>query len=126
MYGYDRTPSVKPLKSHLSAALSARFYPELRHYPLDERQAALARAKLAPFDYLEWFGLAIGLAMVAAMTSYAVDGLTPAGRVARAFLNLVVAFPLLAVAVGPFVVRRTRRALRTELDGRLRSAERVG
>jgi hypothetical protein len=117
---------VKQLNSHLSAALSARLYPELRHYPLDERQGALARARLAPFDYLEWFGLAIGLAMVTAMTSYAVGGLTPAGRVARTLLNLVVAFPLLAVALGPFVVRRTRRALRMELHGRLRSAERAG
>ena len=100
------------------ARLERFLYPELMSFPEEGRDHALRRAKAAPFDIVEWLGMAAGLAVVTAGTSYAVDGLSPSGRVISALSNAAIAVPLLTVTVGPFVVRRNRRVLRTELRAR--------
>jgi hypothetical protein len=99
----------------------ALIYPELRDIPEPHWNDLVTRSKREPHDLVEWIGIALGLAVVTAMTSYATDGLAPLARALRAGVNLVAAFPLLLIVVGPFEVRRVRRALRTELQRRRRS-----
>ncbi len=68
---------------------------------------------------MELAGLGFAVVGVALLTRYGVDGLALLERLSAATANFVLAVPLLAVAAGPFLWRRTRRALREELgDGR--------
>jgi hypothetical protein len=98
------------------------LYPELRALPEAERQAALDRAKEMPFDVVELLGMAAGLVAVTAMTRYGVGGFEASGRFILAMVNFLVAIPLLVAAVGPFVLRRSRRGLRDEIGRRSRAS----
>lgn len=88
------------------------LYPELRAVPKSERARFLDDARQTPFDVIELVGLAMGLGVVTAFTSYAVDGLGLGERMARGVSNFIIALPLLALTMGPFLWRRTRRGLR--------------
>lgn len=94
------------------------LYPELRLFAPEERARALAAARETPFDALELFGMAAGVALVTALTRYAGAELDAMQRFAAGTLNFVIALPLLALAVGPFFVRRVRRGLRDILARR--------
>ena len=96
--------------------LNELLYPELRAVPESERSRSLDDAKKTPFDVIEIVGLAMGLGAVTALTSYAVDGLGLGERVARSVSNFIVAIPLLALTMGPFLWRRTRRGLRKRIE----------
>jgi hypothetical protein len=98
---------MKPL-AHL-------LYPELRALPSRDGERLLERAKERPFDSVELLGMAAGLVLVTALTRYGVHYFDMAGRFGLALANFLVAIPLLALAVGPFLVRRTRRGLRAEM-----------
>jgi hypothetical protein len=93
----------------------ALLYPQLRSFPEKDRQLALRNAKTTSFDVIELLGIALGLVLVTAVTRYYTGGLNHAERVAAFLLNFFVAIPLLVVSVGPFLVRRVRRGLETEL-----------
>jgi hypothetical protein len=95
-----------------------RLYPQLRSLPETERNAALRRARSAPFDVLELVGMAAGLVVVTAMTRFGMATLEPEAHLARALAAFFVALPLLTVAVGPFLVRRTRRSLDEQVSER--------
>jgi hypothetical protein len=95
--------------------LAELLYPELRALPPEQRERALGRAKEWPFDVVELLGMAAGLVLVTAFTRYGVDYLDVGGRFALAVLNFLVAIPLLALAAGPFLVRRTRRGLQAQM-----------
>ena len=87
------------------------IYPELDQIPEAERKEALRRANLCDFDGIELAGMAFGLIATSALTRF--SGVqTPAGYVVEFLACLFLAIPLLAVLVGPFLVRRTRRGLR--------------
>lgn len=94
------------------------LYPELRSVPAIDRTRVLARAKDTPFDLIELCGLAAGLVLVTAFTGAALDNLLAASRFVRGVGNFFVALPLLVLALGPFVVRRTRRGLRIDSEQR--------
>lgn len=100
------------------------IYPDLRRFPAPERGQALDEARHCPLDLIELLGIAAGLVCVAALTRYGVAGVSIADRMALAVVNFVVALPLLALFVGPFLIRRTRRGLRVSLRrrGALRAA----
>ena len=100
----------------LSQRLGLACHPELRSLPESARLAALERARDTRFDLVELVGMTAGLALVTAVTSYSADGLSVSMRVARGIANMVVALPLLALTLGPFLWRRTRRGVRAELD----------
>jgi hypothetical protein len=89
--------------------------PELRRFPLDEQDDVLRAARRTELDFVELIGMATGLLVVTALTRYT---LADAGM-ARSFLgtlvNFAVALPLLAIALGPFHIRRVRRGLRDQL-----------
>lgn len=92
--------------------------PELRRFPEDERDRALAQARRTPLDVVELVGMAVGLVVVTALTKYSAPDLTMASRFLLALVNFAVALPLLVAVLGPFHLRRLRRGLRRQLDER--------
>jgi hypothetical protein len=91
------------------------LFPQLSALPLARHDAALAEAGRMPFDVIELLGIAFGLVLTVAMTRYALDDAGVGERFAAAALNFAVAVPLLVLLVGPFLVRRVRRGLDTEV-----------
>ncbi|MFT3961938.1 hypothetical protein [Propionivibrio sp.] len=87
------------------------IYPELGRFPEAERKEALRRANLGDFDGIELAGMAFGLIATTALTRFAAAA-TPAGYLLELLACFCVAVPLLALFVGPFLIRRTRRGLR--------------
>lgn len=79
------------------ASILHHLYPELRQLPQDERGAALRRARRAPFDFVELFGMAACLVLAVFL-----------GRLG----HVAIAVPMLAVILATFHVRRVRRGLR--------------
>ena len=68
-----------------------------------------------PFDVIELLGIAFGLVLTVSITRYALQEAGTLERVAAAALNFAVAVPLLALLIGPFLVRRVRRGLDAQL-----------
>jgi hypothetical protein len=91
------------------------LYPELRPYERADRDRLLKEATNTQFDLLEWIGILVGLFLVVGITRYSTAGLGFADRVAMAAVNLLIALPLLVFTVGPFLVRRMQRGLRSQL-----------
>ena len=92
--------------------------PELRQFPAAEQDRALKSARDAALDILEMLGMAAGLVLVTALTRYSLPDALMSTRFGAAVLNFIVAAPLLAVALGPFHIRRLRRGLRDQLQRR--------
>lgn len=65
---------------------------------------------------IEWIGILIGLVLTVAAARYGAAGLGIVERALATIVNFVIAFPLLVVLVGLFLVRRTRRGLQRYLD----------
>lgn len=68
-----------------------------------------------PFDLIEWAGILLGLVIAVSLTRYAVPDLGLTNRIVVALINFLVAVPLLAATVGPFLLRRQKRGLRSLL-----------
>ena len=92
--------------------------PELLQFPEAERDEALRAARDTALDLVELAAMAMGLVAVTALTRYTLADSTLSTRLGAAFANFIVALPLLAVAIGPFHVRRLRRGLRLLLHTR--------
>ena len=91
------------------------LYPELRSYGRSDRARMLRKASETPLDLIEWAGILVGLVVVASVTRYGIPGFGLVDRIAIALVNFLVAIPLIAIAVGPFLLRRQRRGLRAQL-----------
>jgi len=91
------------------------IYPELRPYARSERARLLRKASEMPLDLIEWAGILLGLVIAVSLTRYAVPDFGMANRIAVALINFLVAVPLLAITVGPFLLRRQKRGLRSLL-----------
>jgi len=89
--------------------LLAKVLPALRAWPVRDWPAVLARLQEAEFDRIERTGIVAGVVVVTWLLRPAAgDPLT----VPFAFLTqLLFALPLLLLVVGPFFLRRSRRAL---------------
>ena len=98
--------------------LTELLLPQLRAVPPAERDAALRNARSTSFDFIELVGIAFGLVLTVSVTRYSVDATQIVERAAAALLNLLVAVPLLTLLVGPFLVRRLRRGLDQQVNGR--------
>jgi hypothetical protein len=85
--------------------LIAALCPELRSLPRGERAQALHSARRLPYDTFELLGIAVGLIVATLFLTHAFDGDASTARI-------LAACPVAAVAIGPFVLRRTRRGLR--------------
>jgi hypothetical protein len=91
------------------------LYPDLRPYERTVRDRMLKQAADTPLDLVEWGGIIAALVLVAVFTRYSLGDVGVLGRVAVAIVNFLVAFALLGVIVGPFLIRRTRRGLRSQI-----------
>jgi hypothetical protein len=91
------------------------LYPELRPYGRSERARLLRKASETPLDFIEWAGILVGVVIVVTVTRYGVPGFGLIDRMAAALVNFLVAVPLLVVTVGPFLLRRQKRGLRSQL-----------
>ena len=91
------------------------LYPELRSYGRSNRDRLLREAAKTPLDLIEWAGILAALVFVALLTRYSAVDFGLADRIVVAVLNFLVAILLLGVTAGPFLVRRTRRGLHSQL-----------
>ena len=92
--------------------------PELRQFPATDLDSALKTARDTELDIIESLGMAAGLVAVTALTRYTLPSGSVGTRFLFVLLNVVVAIPLLMVALGPFHIRRLRRGLRKQLQDR--------
>jgi hypothetical protein len=83
------------------------LYPELRRLADDDRQRALRRARCAPLDVVELLGIAASLIVAMLVVRYALPAQAPSAMRAATLAGVC------AITVGPFLLRRTRRALRS-------------
>jgi hypothetical protein len=83
------------------------LYPELRRLAEDDRERALRRARRAPLDVVELLGIAASLIVAMLVVRYALPPEAPSA------MRIATLAALWAITVGPFLLRRTRRALRT-------------
>jgi hypothetical protein len=91
------------------------LYPELRPYRGNDRIRLLRKAAETPFDFIEWLGILAALVFVISLTRYGVADFGIVDRIIAGLVNFLVAIPLLGVTAGPFLVRRTRRGLHSQL-----------
>lgn len=92
--------------------------PELRRFPSAEQDEVLRSARRTELDFLELLGMAVGLLIVTALTRFTLEDAGLSTRFLATLTNFAVALPLLAVALGPFHIRRLRRGLREQLRRR--------
>jgi hypothetical protein len=90
--------------------------PELRRFPPEEQDCALAKARETVLDVPELIGMAFAVVAVTALTQYSLADASALSRFAAALVNFAVALPLMVLCAGPFHVRRLRRGLRAQLE----------
>lgn len=113
-----RSLSTPGATATLSRRMLPWLYPRLRELPHEKWQAALDKARGTEFATSEWIGIVGGTCF----TVWLLDMETAAWVVPSPLLALALQFffalPLLALVVGPFLLRRTRRGLDRELARR--------
>ena len=93
-------------------------YPALRQLPRAEWDEALKQARETNFDMSEWIGVLAGIAFVTYLLRFDADQAAALSLPVRYFIQFLAAVPLLALVVGPFYLRRTRRGLDQEIEHR--------
>ncbi len=91
-------------------------YPRLREVPAGEWPAVLERARAVALDLTERLAILVGIGF----TTYLLQSIRtdPQHLFAHYLLQFALALPLIAILVGPFLVRRTRRGLDLEVTRR--------
>ena len=107
--------NAKPVIQRIKEEIENLLYPELRPYGRSDRDRLLQKATKTPLDLIEWAGIIAALVLVVILTRYSAVDFGLADRIVVAVLNFLVAILLLGVTAGPFLVRRTRRGLRSQL-----------
>lgn len=93
-------------------------YPGLRQLPHAEWDEALEQAREGSFDTMEWLGIVAGVAFATYLLRFDADQAAALSLPVRYFVQFLAAVPLLALIVGPFYLRRTRRGLDQEIERR--------
>lgn len=101
---------------------SLLLYPELHRVAPDLRPEILDRARHQPFDWIELAGLGVAVVFVAWL-SKAIAATVP-GLAEASLASVLAGVPLVIACAGPFYWRRTRRALREEIERRVRDGRR--
>jgi hypothetical protein len=104
-----------PMFERIRTEVENLLYPELRPYGRIDRDRLLREASKTSHDLLEWAGILAALVFVGVLTAYSAVDFNPAQRFVAAVINFFVALLLLGGTAGPFLVRRTRRGLRSQL-----------
>lgn len=99
------------------------MYPRLRELPPAVHEDVLRIARSTGLDLLERMGILGGLvAITALLQAVGAEWHSP---IARYCAQFALALPLIGCAVGPFLLRRTRRGLEIECSNRVRGRERA-
>ena len=107
---------AKSMTFNIKEEIENLLYPELRPYGRSDRDRLLRNASDTPLEPLEWAGILLGLVVAVTLTRYSAAEVGLMNRIAVGLANFVVALLLLGVTAGPFLVRRTRRGIRSQLD----------
>ncbi len=91
-----------------------RLYPALARIPVAQRSPMLRAARSTEMDTTERVGVVGSVVVTAYLLQSAGDG--SQGLVATSLTQFVLAWPLLAFLVAPWLMRRTRRGLQREAD----------
>jgi hypothetical protein len=91
------------------------LYPELGPYGRSERDRLLKKAAETPLDFIEWMGILASLVLVVILTRYSALDFGLLDRIIVAVINIITSGFLLVITAGPFLVRRTRRGLHSQL-----------
>lgn len=91
------------------------LYPQLKPYRRNERDRLLRKAAETSLDFFEWTGILAAIIFVVAITRYSAVDFGLLDRVVVALVNFGVSLLLLGIMAGPFLIRRTRRGLRSQL-----------
>jgi drug/metabolite transporter (DMT)-like permease len=67
-------------------------------------------------NFIGWAGIFAALVIVVALTRYNAANFGTVDRVAVALFNFCIALLLLVLFAGPFLLRRTKRGLKSLLD----------
>ena len=106
---------VKPspiLRSVYLQWLLARLFPRLRHWPVRDWPALMARVQATDFDRFEHLGIVTALVLTTWLLRPAADA---GGSAPLAFVSqLLMSVPWLLLLAGPFFLRRIRRVLDPE------------
>lgn len=94
------------------------IFPELRSYGRSDRDRLLREATNTPLEFIEWAGILAALVFVVILTRYSAADFGLADRIAVMVVNFLVALLLLGITAGPFLLRRTRRGLHSQLHER--------
>ncbi|HEX4892244.1 MAG TPA: hypothetical protein VFV47_03080 [Hyphomicrobiaceae bacterium] len=100
----------------LRQTLDMWLYPDLARIAPHHRERAMERARSEAFDFLEIAGLVAAIAAVTYVTRYVLKDPSLADRLLATVVNFIIAVPQLLLLAGPFLVRRTRRGLRSFLE----------
>jgi|JI10StandDraft_1071094.scaffolds.fasta_scaffold356520_2 hypothetical protein len=95
----------------LRHGLLAIALPRLDELPPGERERAVEQARQIEFDATERIGLVAGVVLTAYLLRFDVAQAQAMSLPLRYLMQFVSALPLLALLVGPFLLRRTRRGL---------------
>ena len=106
---------IANLIERITAEIETLLYPELRPYRRNDRTRLLRKASETPLDSIEGVGILVALVLVVTVTHYGVADFGLVNRIAARLVNFLVAISLLGVTAGPFLVRRTRRGIRSQL-----------
>lgn len=106
--------TLAPLRRRIELLL----LPELTSIAPHHRERALADAREEPLDFIEIIGVLAGLVIASLLTRYSLADAHLTDRLLAALVNFAVALPLIAVLVGPFLIRRTRRGLQRFLQSK--------
>ena len=106
---------MNPMIEKIREEIENLLYPELRSYGRRDRDRLLREAAKTPLDLIEWLGILAALVFVALLTRYSAVDFGLADRIVVALVNFLVAIVLLGIFAGPFLVRRTRRGLHSQM-----------
>lgn len=91
-------------------------YPALRQLPRSKWAGALQQARETNFDMIERIGMLAGIVFVTYLLRFDANQAAALTLPFRYFIQFIAAVPLLALIVGPFYLRRTRRGLVPEIE----------
>ena len=111
---------LRSLGTHSTPAMVNRrvmlwLYPRLRETPADTWPRLLEKARDTEFVTGEWIGIVGGTCFVVWLLGMESAAQPLPSRLFAFLLQFAVALPLLALVVGPFMLRRTRRGLDREI-----------
>ena len=107
----------------LRQALLGMALPRLLELPPLDREDALEQARSIDFDTTERVGIVVGVVLTAYLLRFDPAQVQAMSLPLRYLVQFIAALPLLALLVGPFMLRRTRRGLDQVIAARRRDTQ---